>query len=80
MAEVVKHIPRKTLNGKFDAYCHVCWNAVYVLWVSDEDPAGECVNGCKAATDCPEAMGRARLQAQLAKLRAEGILDPLEQS
>lgn len=67
---------RRTLNGKFDGYCHVCWNAVYVLWVSGDDPNGECMYGCKAAHDCPDAMARANTQATLAKLRAAGLLAP----
>lgn len=31
--------PRRTLNGLFDAYCHVCWDPVYRLWVSRERQA-----------------------------------------
>lgn len=26
----------RTLNGKFDARCKVCFRAVYRLWVTDE--------------------------------------------
>lgn len=70
--------PRRTLNGKFDAYCRVCWNAVYVLWIDKEDHEGKCLDGHTKATDCPEAMARAKLQAQLAKLREEGLIGPLK--
>ena len=80
MSDVRQHIPRKTLNGKFDAHCRVCWEPVYVLWVSDEDPAGECMDGHKRASDCPEAMARARTSAALAKLRADGILPPIKEA
>lgn len=65
---------RKTLNKKFDAYCRVCWNAVYVLWVDDEDPAGKCMRGHKHAHECEDAMSRAQLQAVLAKLRKDGVI------
>ena|SRR5581483_7254489 len=68
--------PAKTLNGKFDAHCRVCWNAVYVLWVGEDDPAGECPFGHKRADECPDAMARAKLQGQLAKLRKDGLIPP----
>jgi hypothetical protein len=77
MTDVLALPPRRTLNGKFDAYCHVCWNAVYVLLIDDEDPAGRCHSGHARATDCPDALGRARLSATLARLRREGVLPPL---
>lgn len=79
MTEIRALPPRRTINGLFDAYCHVCWNAVYVLWVDKEDPAGACIFGHKRADACPEAMGRAQLQATLAKLRRDGILPELSQ-
>lgn len=64
--------PRRTLTGKFDAYCRICWNPVYVLWIDDDDdPRGRCAFGDhKKATDCPDAMNRARLWASVAKSRA----------
>lgn len=58
---------RRSLSGH-DAYCHVCWSAVYLLWIDkNDDPAGRCIHGCARATDCEEAMSRARLRAALAK-------------
>ena len=61
--------PRKTLAGGFDAYCHVCWNPVYALWIdATDDPAGKCPMGHAKATDCPDAMGRAKFAGQMAKL------------
>jgi hypothetical protein len=66
--------PRRTLNGKFDAYCRVCWNAVYALWIDDEDPAGRCPFGHGKATDCPDAMAAARNAATIAKLRRDGLI------
>lgn len=67
--------PRRTLNGKFDAYCHVCWNPVYKLWVSDESPDhGVCPHGAANAQTCPDAMAAARNSAMFAKLREEGLI------
>lgn len=65
---------QKTLNGKFDAYCRVCWNPVYAFWVSDEDHGGKCHSGHNRAQDCPDAMGRAQLTATIAHLKADGLL------
>jgi hypothetical protein len=72
--------PRRTLNNLFDGYCKVCWNPVYVMWVDKTDPAGECMFGHKAAHECPEAMGRAKLQATMERLRSEGVLPPKYQT
>jgi len=57
--------PRTTLNGKFDAYCHVCWEPIYVLWVDDSDPAGKCPWRCIKATDCTEAMTRIKSRERI---------------
>jgi hypothetical protein len=59
----------RTLNGEWDAYCHVCWEPFYTLWVSDEEPDHTCVVGAERALDCPQAMGRARLKASLEHAR-----------
>jgi hypothetical protein len=61
--------PLKTLNQKFDARCHVCWNAVYTLWIDDCDPQGKCPLGHKAAHLCPDAVGRAQDTAGLIKAK-----------
>ena len=63
--------PRRTLNGLFDAYCHVCWNPVYRLWVSDEDPAGRCIFGLDDARKCPDAMAAARNAAAIKRAMKE---------
>lgn len=65
--------PVKTLSG-FDARCHVCWNAVYVLWIDDTDPAGKCPLGHKAAHQCPDAMNRAQDAASIIKLKQQGLI------
>lgn len=58
--------PMRSLSGH-DARCHVCWNAVWRLWIEDEDPAGKCPWGHTRAHDCPDAMDRARESAMLQK-------------
>lgn len=69
--------PRTTLNGKWDAYCHVCWNAVYVLWADKVPPEhGACTFGDHTALTCPDAIARAQTTAKVAKLVAEGKLNP----
>lgn len=35
----------RTINGKFDARCKVCFGAVYRLWVTDEPPPAGCTEG-----------------------------------
>ncbi len=63
---------RRSLSGH-DAYCHVCWEPVYALWIDkSDDPAGECMHGHAKAHACPEAMSRAQFAGRMAKLRAEG--------
>jgi len=65
---------RKTLNGKFSAYCRVCWNPVYVLWIDDEDHEGKCQFGHIRAHECPDALERARTAATVQKLKAAGLV------
>ena len=65
---------RKTAHGH-DAYCHVCWNAVFALWIEAQDPEGKCPHGHVAAHDCPDAMGRARLSGAIAKYKADAKTD-----
>lgn len=67
--------PCKTLNGKFDGYCHVCWNPVYVLWVDSESPDhSKCPFGAASAHTCEDAIGRAKLSATLFHLEERGLL------
>ena len=76
MSEIRSLPQRKTFKGH-DAYCHICWNAVYVLWVSDEDPMGKCPHGHSRARDCPDAQARDGLSAFFAQCRRDGLLPPL---
>jgi hypothetical protein len=67
--------PRTTLNGKWDAYCHVCWNAVYVLWADDEPPDyNKCAFGDFSAHTCHDAINRAKLRSQIIKLKNDGLI------
>jgi hypothetical protein len=71
--------PHRTLNGQFDAYCRICWNPVYALWVDSVDPEGKCMFGHGRAEECPDAMAAARNSAVVAKLRRDGLIyDPKE--
>jgi hypothetical protein len=63
--------PRKTLNGKFDAYCHVCWQAIYGLWIDDVDPAGACIEGASKISDCRQASSWERTKGEMLKYLRE---------
>lgn len=65
MSEIREITPRKSLSGH-DAYCHVCWEPFYSMWIDRVNaPSGECLFGHKAAHDCPQAMSAANLRAFL---------------
>jgi hypothetical protein len=68
--------PRKTLNGKFDAYCHVCWLPAYSGWVDDVSPEHDkCAEADHhTAQTCPYSVSQAGLKAFIAKMRREGHL------
>lgn len=67
--------PKTTLNGKWDAYCHVCWNAIYVLWADKVPPDhSRCPHGAATAQTCPDALAAARNTALFARLRRDGLL------
>jgi len=74
---VIPSLPeRKTFKGH-DAYCHLCWNAVYVMWIDEEPPDYEkCPFGDHDAVSCPDAQSRAGLRAFLAKCERDGLLKP----
>jgi hypothetical protein len=53
----------------YSAYCKLCWNAVYTFWADKSDHhGGVCEFGHATVADCPEAAGRERNKARLAKL------------
>jgi hypothetical protein len=76
MSAIPTIAPILSLSGH-DAYCHVCWEPYYSLWVDTENaPSNECLFGHKAAHDCPQAMGAASLRAFLLQLPSEGVATP----
>jgi hypothetical protein len=41
----------------YSAYCKVCWQCVYPLWIDKEDHhRGECMVGASKMEDCKQAM------------------------
>lgn len=61
--------PLTSLSGH-DAYCHVCWNPVYALWVAKNAPDYErCVFGDYSAQTCPDALNRANMFADVTKMK-----------
>lgn len=64
----------RTLNGKFSAYCEVCWNPVYAGWIDSEPHGGVCPSGATQSDQCADAMGRAAVSANLTKLRKQGLI------
>ena len=72
---IIETLPeRKSLNGKFSAYCEVCWLAVYILWIDDEPHNGACINGHTRAEKCPHALAAARNTATTRKLKKAGVV------
>ena len=66
--------PRTTRNGKHDAYCHVCWNPVYLSlqWGDDHTPDNaRCPFGAAVAHECSDAMDRAEALGEVLKAIAE---------
>ena len=75
MTEKTQTTGRRTITGKWSAECSICRNPVYALWIDDnDDPGGACIEGATVITDCRDAMGRARLSADIVKMRANGEL------
>lgn len=74
MSEAAETLPSITTPDGRDAYCHVCWEPVYRFWVDREAPDYDrCPVGDYTAQTCPNATGPARLKADIARLKAEGL-------
>jgi hypothetical protein len=55
----------------YSAYCKVCWQAQYLLWIDrNDDPKGECLDGHKDPTKCYAATAMHEHMATVAKARA----------
>lgn len=60
--------PIRTLCGRYSAYCGICWEPVYSLWVDSTPPEYEaCPFGPYTAQTCPQSL----VAAKRAKLSAE---------
>ena len=51
-------------NVPHSAYCRVCWNAVYCLWV-DGSHDGRCPHGASVAHECRDAVAAASNSAAI---------------
>lgn len=67
-------------HGPYSAYCQVCWNPVYTLWIDKESHGGRCMFGETCASRCPDALGRAVTTRNLmaAKAASKGLVSKSE--
>lgn len=71
----MSHIPdRRSMrdHGPYSAYCKVCWNPVYALWIGSEPHGGVCPDGHKSASDCFDARNRSETAARIQRYRETG--------
>ena len=51
----------------FSAYCKVCWQNIYCLWIDKNDHhEGKCLHGAERMQDCQQAM---EWETAMAKIR-----------
>lgn len=54
----------------YSAFCKICWQGVYALWIDKEDHKGVCPFGALKISDCKQAMDweqtKGRIKAYLA--------------
>jgi len=55
----------------FSAYCRVCWQGVYALWVEKENHKGVCPFGAEKIGDCEQASAWERRRGEIKKYLAE---------
>lgn len=55
-------------HGPYSAYCRLCWNPVYKLWIQEDAPDGKCQFGREGPHCCPDAINRARNAATIKAL------------
>jgi len=41
----------------YSAYCKVCWQNIYHLWIDAEPPPGTCPFGAEKIVECSQAKG-----------------------
>ena len=51
----------------FSAYCRVCWQNVYCLWIDKEPHGGVCIFGAIKAQDSKQAMDWERFKGGIKK-------------
>lgn len=55
----------------YSAYCKVCWQNVYCLWIEKADHGGACPFGAAQISDCKQASDWERVRGEVRKhLRA----------
>lgn len=74
MRDVPDHRALGMKGVPYSSYCRVCWHPIYTLWIGPEDHGGKCMHGKTLSTDCEEARNRDAFSAEIAKLRALGLL------
>lgn len=40
----------------YSAYCKVCWQNIYCMWIDKEPHDGSCLEGAMKIEDCKQAM------------------------
>lgn len=63
--------PMTTLKGDESAYCEVCWDPVYKLWVGPGHHGGKCLFGETDPSMCMSARNRAKNIATIKRALAE---------
>lgn len=54
----------------YSAYCKVCWQAQYALWIDrNDDPKGQCIDGHTDPMHCYAATAMHEHMAEMAKIR-----------
>jgi hypothetical protein len=55
----------------FSAYCRVCWQRVYALWIDTVPHGGVCPFGASKLEDCDQAMDWERVTGEIRSHLAE---------
>lgn len=63
----------------YSAYCRVCWQGVYGLWIEREPHNGVCPFGADAIGNCQQAMDMERIRGEVKKHLRSGFLSKLQE-
>ncbi len=73
--KVIPDIPDRRALGypkvPFSAYCKLCWEPVYILWVDKKHAPEGCAFGHETAESCEEPKWRGSLRKTLRELNLE---------